>query len=182
MTARSGRRLVALVGLSGVGKTTLMRLVAERLPRTCRIVRTIMSREPRDEWERETFDFLDAYQIRVLHESGHLVHYEVYASKVYALIRTNAESATDRHLGLICLTEEGVRQLRAAGYKVNVVHVTSDRPPSGRGDKHRVSADQQRADQKVEADLQLFNQWGLEGLQAAEDRLAEYIQELRRQR
>lgn len=158
-------RFVALMGFSGVGKTTLMRMAAEWLATTCYIVRTTLSREPRDEWERKTFHFVSREDILALRHDGGLVHYEMLFGHLYALTREDADDPHQQGIGLICLTPEGIGQLRAVGYDVRAVLITSERRDT-RGEAARLQEEGEQ-DLQQYSDFRVHNPEGTEGLTAA---------------
>jgi|GEM_PF-6953161 len=179
MSVRTERQLVALVGVSGVGKTTLMRMIAEHFPLNCRIVRATLSRSLRDEWEESVLDSMSAGQLQKLWQAGELVHHQVIYGNTYALTRKNADLATATHLGLICLDHEGANQIRGHGYDVRAVVVTSNRAIDARSES-RLQADlaRQKHDLVKPHDLHLHNQEGR--LAATFEELRHYIVNFRR--
>jgi guanylate kinase len=169
------RILVALVGQSGSGKSTLMRAIARLLPQQTQVVRTILSRPPREDWEPEVFIFTSEASILTLDALGLLIQCTRFAGNLYALEKIEAEAATNDTVGLICLLPETVLELRQAGYAVRAVRIHTDRAPDIRGEPSRDTEEPARQNLSLDYDLVIFNSFAPGGLERSIVLLADYI-------
>ena len=173
MPDRIRRRLVAFVGCSGSGKTTFMQMLVLRNPERFQIVRSLMTRIARDDWETTVFDFVTRAAADVLRDV--LVHYEEIGDEIYGLMRTRAEEATENHIGLICLSAEGIRQLRHHGYEVYVVSLVNDSHLSPDDPRRKRDALLNSRLVGLEPNLELNNTWGRDGLEQAFGQLWDFL-------
>jgi energy-coupling factor transporter ATP-binding protein EcfA2 len=172
------RVFVALVGHSGSGKSTLMRQVAQLLPDQTRIVRTLLSRPPREAWESQVFTFTNREHILGLQTSGQLVQCTPFGRNLYALEKNAAEIATEDTVGLICLLAESVLEIRSHGYVVKAVQIVSDRDSLDRGDPARKQEELRRQQVLLDYDLVINNSFAPGGLETSVVELIDFIQNL----
>ncbi|HVM90774.1 MAG TPA: ATP-binding cassette domain-containing protein [Verrucomicrobiae bacterium] len=166
--------IVGLVGPSGSGKTTLIEAMVARFPERVGILKSLTTRARRGPEDDVNYDFVSVEEMRAREKAGRLVQVSAYAGNLYAHDRDHCNGLLEEKIGICALVEQGVRNLRNAGYEVIVVGIVPENWP-GERDAARAQADKQRAASGLEPDYTITNSFEPGGLTRAEDALAERI-------
>lgn len=168
------KTIFGLVGPTGAGKTTLILEIMERIPEKIAIVKSLTTRSRRNDGDLLFYDFTSVEDIMRRKTEGRLVQVSEYAGNLYANDRDDLDVTLQGKMGIAALVEEGVNNLRHAGYHVVIIKVIPfhNKPAA---DAIRAQADEQRALTHMPADLVLNNSFEPGGLEKAADQLAQFI-------
>ncbi len=171
--------IIALVGPSGSGKTTIMMEVFKRLPDIVFPMVSLASRPKREPEDDVFYRFVAADVIREKFRQGEMAQFLEYAGNVYGSAKQDIESVLSKGIGMQAYVEQGVIDLRAAGYTVIPVKVSAE-SLTYRGDEKRIHADTERNKTHLDYQLFLHNSFEPGGLTHAVDQLVEFILSLKR--
>jgi guanylate kinase len=169
--------IIGLVGPSGSGKTTLIEDMVRRFPERVGILKSLTTRPRRGPEDDANYDFVSVEEMRSREIAGRLVQISEYAGNLYAHDRDHCDGLLQKKIGICALIEQGVRNLRNAGYQVIVVDIIPKGWP-GERDVARAMADKQRAASGLEADFTITNSFVSGGLEKAEQDLVEIVERL----
>lgn len=168
--------ILALVGRSGVGKTTLMMELLTRLPDHVFPIRVLTTRERRGPEDDVFCRFTDAHSIRRMQDNGELVQYLEYAGNVYGSTRADIDHALSQGIGIQAYVESGIVDLRNAGYTVIPIKIISDQPMDR--EEARKAADAERERIPIDYALTVENRFEEGGLEQAVNDLIRFIREV----
>ncbi len=169
--------VIALVGPSGCGKTSIMMKVFEKMPGTVFPMITVTSRDKRDPTDDVFYRFLPPEDIRAMADRGELAQYLEYAGNLYGSVRALNEETLAKGFGIQAYVEQGVYDLRTAGYDVIPVKVTTDNVRFR--DEKRAEADKERSKMAIDYATTIHNSFEPGGLEKAADDLAAFILSLK---
>jgi guanylate kinase len=168
--------ILGLVGPSGSGKTTLIEEMLRRFPERVGIVKSLTTRPRRGPEDDPNYDFVSVDEMRRMESNGELVQVSEYAGNLYAHERKHLDELLKTKIGICALVEQGVRNLREAGYHVLVVKIV---PEGGEArSEARAEADIKRAQSGLASDVEIVNSFETGGLEKAEGALADIIRAL----
>jgi len=165
--------VIALVGPSGCGKTTIMLELFKRLPDRVFPMVNLTSRAKREPSDDIFYRFTDTDTIRLMSARGELDQYLEYAGNLYGSVTAMNRETLSKGIGIHAYVERGVRDLRAAGYTVIPIKVTSDNVVFR--DEKRASEDAERSKTDLDYAFTLRNSFEPGGLERAVDRLEAFI-------
>jgi len=168
--------VLALVGSSGVGKTTLLMEVLREMPDQVFPVRVHTNRAKRGPEDDIFCKFVTAEQITAMMRQGELAQYLEYGNNVYGCAKADIDWAIEQGIGAQAFVQTGVMDLRNAGYEVLPVKITSDRRAVE--DNFRRAADLERAKLPLDYILALHNSFEAGGLQKTVGQLTSLINSL----
>lgn len=116
--------VIAFVGPSKSGKTMLMDAVLARLPGEATIIRSVTTRQQRDDEDALYYEFVsrDEFERRIASEA--FAHFVEHAGNYYGTQKSDiTEAITTHHFGVGAYVEQGVMNLRRAGFTPRVVKV-----------------------------------------------------------
>jgi guanylate kinase len=143
-----------------------------RFPERVAIVKSLTTRPRRGPEDDPNYDFVSVEEMRRMERDGELVQVSEYAGNLYAHGRKYDELLKDR-IGICALVEQGVRNLRNAGYDVKVVKII---PHGGEAKSEaRAEADIKRAKDGVASDFEIVNSFEPGGLERAERDFADLV-------
>ncbi len=165
--------VIALVGPSGCGKTSIMLKVFEKLPGKVFPMTNLTSRPKREPSDDVFYKFVEPEEIRRMEARGELAQYLEYAGNLYGSVKAWNEATLEKGFGIHAYVEQGVHDMRAAGYDVIPVKVTSDNIVFR--DEKRSSEDAQRGKMELDYAFTLHNSFKPGGLDKAADELVAFI-------
>lgn len=167
--------IIALVGPTGSGKTTLIMSMLKRFPEKLAPLKSLTTRPKREEQDELFYDVVSEQEIRQREQDGRLVQISEYAGNLYANDTEDLLEALNEKAAIGALVESGVRNFQQAGFNVIVIKIL---PEGGRmsEDETRLSADKERAENGVEADFEILNSFAPGGLKIAVEELAGAIE------
>jgi guanylate kinase len=174
------RTIFGLVGQSGAGKTTLIEEIVRRLPDRIAIVKSLTTRPRRGPEDDTFYDFIPVEEMRQRETEGRLAQISEYAGNLYANDRQQLDELLDKKFGINALVEDGVNNLRRAGYSVTVIKVLPVHHISQVDKQYlipleRREADKRRSQINLPADFILNNSFEPGGKEKAIQQLAKYI-------
>jgi guanylate kinase len=165
--------IIGLVGPSGSGKTTLIEAMLARFPERVAILKSLTTRPRRGPEDDPNYDFVSVEEMRRMERNGELVQVSEYAGNLYAHSRKHLDELLENRIGICALVEQGVRNLRNAGYDVKVIKIT---PHGGEAKSEaRAEADIKRAKDDIKADFEIVNSFEPGGLERAERDFADLM-------
>lgn len=170
--------ILGLVGPSGSGKSTLILEMGKRFPERVAILKSLTTRAKRGPEDDLFYDFVSVEEMRRREANGRLVQISEYAGNLYAHDREHADALLKDYLGICALVEQGVLNLRGAGYEVKVIKIIPQKSDEVR-DEARRKADEERKKTELPADLVIENSFESGGFERAAALLSEYISNLR---
>ncbi len=171
--------IIGLVGPSAAGKSTLILEMVRFFPSKVGIVKSLTTRPRRGPEDDLFYDFVTVEEMRRREKDGHLIQISEYAGNLYAHDRAHVDRLLTIKVGICALVEQGVMNLRAAGYDVRVITVTPVDGGVERDEARRV-ADASRAKQRLDAALAIQNSFAQGGLEKASRELSGYVLNLTR--
>lgn len=165
--------VIALVGPSGCGKTSIMLKLFERMPDRVFPMVNLTSRPKREPSDDIFYRFVEPEKIHVMAAQGELDQYLEYAGNLYGSVTAMNRETLAKGIGIHAYVEQGVKDLRAAGYDVIPVKVVSDNVVFRDG--KRASEDAERGKTELDYAFTLRNSFAPGGLEKAADELAAFI-------
>jgi guanylate kinase len=136
-------KILAFVGSSAVGKTTLMMELLKRMPEKVFPIVTTTTRLWRGPEDDVFCKFVSREHIQNLQESGKLAQYLEYAGNIYGCEWADIDWAVNNGFGIQAYVEPAIFDLRKAGYEVIPIKIISDQEIFR--DEKRIVEDQERA-------------------------------------
>lgn len=168
--------IIALVGKSGVGKTTLMMELLKRLSEKVAPI-VVLTNRPKRGPEDEIFcRFVDANYIQNQRDQGLLVQYLEYGGSVYGCAKADIDKALAHGIGLQAYVESGIADLRKHGYRVFPIKVITDQETYR--SEERAKEDDKRDTHPVQYALTLQNSFTPGGLEKAVQELISFVTSL----
>src|SRR3989344_814288 len=116
--------ILAFVGSSGSGKTTLMRELLAAMPDKVAVCMSVTTRPPRGSDEHDSmYQFTSRADFEQRIANGEFIHYVHHAGNYYGTLRTDADKVLRDRYAIGAFLEQGVYNLRTAGYTVRVIKV-----------------------------------------------------------
>lgn len=165
--------ILALVGASGVGKTTLMVELLKELPEMVFPIKVLTNRARRGPEDDMFCKFTTAEIIREMGRRSELIQYLEYAGNVYGCSREDVDWALSKGVGVQAYVESGIQDLYSAGYRVIPVKVVTDSKVYR--DAKRFAADLERIKTHIDYQLILENSFVEGGLQKAVQQLRDLV-------
>lgn len=171
--------IIALVGHSGVGKSTLMERILERMPDDVFRIRYLTSRPWREASDDVNYRFLTAEEFERMDANGELATHTEYIGHHYGTAHADLKEL-DHAFGIQAYTQQSLQRIRLSGYDVIVVKIVSD-TLTYREDEVRMKEDLERDKIDVGQSLVLENSFAPGGLEKATDELEAFILSLKKQ-
>lgn len=168
------RKVIALIGPSGAGKTSLVMAAAKRMPDRVSALYVLTDRAPRGTVDDAYCRFTTAKHIHELRDQGELVQYLEYAGHTYGCPRVAIESPPPHHCLIHGFVETAVEDIRRAGYLPIPVRVVPLGEPETKDELRRL-ADRERAKIPVDYALTILNPFWPGGFERAVKTLLDYI-------
>ncbi len=166
-------QILALVGTSGVGKTSLMKELIQEIPDVVFPIPVLTNRGKRGQEDDIFCRFASAEIISDMHRKLELVQYLEYAGNVYGCARQDVEKALSKGIGMQAYVESGVIDLRVAGYRVVPVNIITDE--SVYRNEQRALEDEERKRTPIDYQLVLKNSFSEGGLEKAVQQLKDFV-------
>ncbi len=173
--------IIALIGDSGSGKTSLIEGALDRLGNKIRIIPSITTRPRRGPEDDLYYHFTTPMRFAQLRQEGDLLQEAKYGGSYYGTRRSEVEYILRQSFGINALVQESVLDFRKAGFTVKVVFVAvSDQPEhlQHRGDAKRAQDDRARAQALLRPDHLIMNSFAPGGFERAVNELVQYIETL----
>lgn len=168
--------IIGLVGPSAAGKSTLILEMVRLFPSKIGIVKSLTTRPRRGSEDDLFYDFITVEEMRSREQQGRLIQISEYAGNLYAHDRGEVDALLVRRWGICALVEQGVRNLRQAGYEVAIVNVYAVDGGAAR-DVARANADRERALHPLEPSFVIENSFAEGGLSRSSEALAAFLLE-----
>lgn len=171
--------IIALVGHSGVGKTTIMDRILERMPNDVFRIRYLTSRPWRDPTDDLNYLFLTAEEFDRMDAAGELASHTEFTGRRYGTARADLDETLAKGFGIQAYTQQSIRNIRGAGYEVIAVKIVADDFEHREGEG-RKDADIERDKIDVGHVLTIRNSFGPGGLEHAVGELEAFILSLKK--
>ena len=169
-------KILAFVGSSGAGKTTLMMELLKRMPEKVFPIVTTTTRAWRGPEDDVFCKFVTREHIQNLKESGKLAQYLEYAGNTYGCEWVDIDWAVNSGFGIQAYVEPAIFDLRKAEYEVVPIKIVSDQEVFR--DEKRVVEDKERAKISLDYALTVKNSFAEGGLEKAVTELINFINAL----
>ena len=170
------KSIFGLVGQSGAGKTTLMLEIVNRLPQRIAIIKSLTTRPWRHEEDKLFYHFISREEMQRRKDDKRLVQISEYDDNLYANDKQELDELLSQHSGIAALVEEGVQNLRRAGYHVTVIKVLPVHNKLTPTAASRADEDAKRAATNMPADVILNNSFEPGGKEKAVEQLYRIIE------
>ncbi|MCR4311650.1 MAG: hypothetical protein NUV56_00030 [Candidatus Uhrbacteria bacterium] len=166
--------IVALVGPSKSGKTTLTLEALDQTRSTIKIVTSVTTRAYREAADGRFYEIISRRAFARLHDQGSLIQFGEDDNELYGNVRETTEKLLRSSTGIMALTEDGVRNFRSKGYRVIVVRVT---PLNGivTTNAEHLAQNQERSLLPLHPDLVIMNGFGKGGKALAVMQLKKFL-------
>lgn len=173
--------IIAFVGSSGSGKTTLITELFKRHPNYINPLKSLTNRPKRGPEDDIFYTFVAEEEILDRRSHGDLVQYLEYAGNTYGTDRHDVENVIQHKLAAQAYVENGVINLRKAGYNVIPIKIIAQNTPENLTDRNnqsdRYKADQARSKIELDYALTVVNDFTPGGLEKALKQLEEFLHE-----
>jgi len=169
-------KILAFVGSSGAGKTTLMMELLKRMPEKVFPIVTTTTRAWRGPEDDVFCKFVTPEHIQNLKESGKLAQYLEYAGNTYGCEWADIDWAVNNGFGIQAYVEPAIFDLRKAGYEVIPIKIVLDQEFFR--DEKRLVEDKERAKIPLDFALTVENSFAEGGLEKAVNQLVDFINTL----
>ena len=170
------KSIFGIVGQSGAGKSTLIVEIVKLLPQRAAIVKSLTTREKRSEEDELFYNFLTLEEMKRRESEKRLVQVSEYAGNLYANDRQELNDLLTQRYGITALVEDGVQNLRRAGYNVTVIKILPVHHQPNATAASRAVEDAKRASINMPADVVLNNSFEPGGKEKAIEQLYRIIQ------
>jgi guanylate kinase len=167
-------QIFGIVAQCGAGKSTLISSIVQRMPHLVEVVPSVTTRKRRGPEDDLFYRFVSIEEFEQLRRNLRLVEQLEYAGNYYGLERDVLDSLLSNWHGIMAVTQEGVLQLRAAGYPVVVIMLDSPGQPEFE-DEVRRRADRERAQIELKPDHTIVNSFEAGGLERSLRDLESFI-------
>ncbi|MGL5831251.1 MAG: hypothetical protein ACRCZE_03825 [Candidatus Altimarinota bacterium] len=168
--------ILAFVGSSGVGKTTLMMELLKRIPEKVFPIVTTTTRNWRGPEDDVFCKFVSREHIQELKKDGKLAQYLEYAGNTYGCEWVDIDWAVENGFGIQAYVEPAIYDLRNAGYEVIPIKIVADQV-NFRDEKKREEEDKERAKIQLDYVLTIENSFIEGGLEKAVQKLLAFIED-----
>ena len=166
--------IIALVGTSGGGKTTLLLEMIKRYPKVCAALKSKVTRARRNEQDGIFYDFVSFEEFAELEAQGRLFQTATFGGHRYGCDRAQTDAIVADHIGLVVLVQQSVADFKTAGYRMCLIEII----PEGhraRPEPQRMLDDAERAKIKLNYDATIINSFAPGGFQKAANELASIV-------
>lgn len=177
--------ILAFVGESGVGKTTLFCALVDAEPGRFAVLRSSMTRSPRlhDPHESRVHRFLTLEEMEELRSRDAVwvpVNFPQGSHAWYAVQKADMTAIPEGVIGCIAFVQSVIEGYRAEGFTVYTVHVLPMNVDQlvDRGDPARTKADAMRAAVPFKYDFTIENDFSPGGLERTLGRLRALVAQL----
>ncbi len=171
--------ILAFIGPSGAGKTSLLMALAERRPNHVDFLRSCTSREPRNNRiDRQIHQFYSHEEMRSMIDRGKIPVPGEYAGNYYGCHIATLEALLPHRMGAVALIPAVAQRYREKGYEVVIIQVLAmGRDIETRGNEARIEEDQKMATavQVLNTDLVIENDFGEGGFERSMNKLCAFI-------
>jgi|SRR3989344_2804481 len=127
---RGPHRIIALVGSRAVGKTYWSERLLKLPGVKCERVRNTTTREPRNEQDRQYYNFVTKEQFSEKAEEKEFLEYVHYDSHYYGSSLREMREVLQKSHGIFAITPEGAAALYRCRFEMNVEFVLMKAPPA----------------------------------------------------
>lgn len=170
--------IVALVGTSGGGKTSLLLEMIRRYPDKCAALKSKVTRPRRNEQDGIFYDFINFEDFAELERQGRLFQTVTFGGHRYGCDREQTNAVVSQKIGLIVLVQQSIVDFQKAGYVLHLVQIIPDghRP---RNEEKRIQDDLEREKIVLPYSLTIVNSFSPGGFEKAANVLAKDIENLK---
>ncbi len=168
--------VIALIGESGGGKTSIIHAAIKELPDRLEVIKSLTTRPMRGADDLLNYDLVTHEEFERREKAGRLLQSVEAFGNRYGTDREYVNDILSKKIGIFVMVEEGIRQYQEAGYNVRVVRVIpkGHTPRGGREDEDK----KRKSAFGLNADLTIVNEFVPEGFEKAVHGLVSYVQSI----
>ena len=167
--------IIAIVGPSGAGKTTLMDRAILAMPTKLDRIQSFTTRARRSEADGLYYEFVTREEVEKRQAKGIIVQLIEFNGNYYGTDKPHVEGVLKNKIGILAVVEHGIQTYIDAGIRVVVVKIE---PIGYKTREGRADADRLREQISIRIDKAIVNDFAPGGIEKATEELISYIRSL----